>query len=69
MMTVRGPMYLSDSESRGGELRKETAEYGGMEIHQQTSLSAERQTGRQLIVVHCIQDKMTKTKVSDVVEE
>lgn len=33
-------MYLSYSQSGGGELREQTAEDGGMEIHQQTSLSA-----------------------------
>ncbi len=48
----KGQMYLSDSQSGGGELGEQTAEDGGMEIHQQTSLSAETHThtGRQLII-------------------
>lgn len=35
--------HLSDSQPRRGELREQTAEDGGVEVHQQTPLSAETQ--------------------------
>lgn len=37
--------YLSDRQSGGGELREQTAEDGGMEVHQQPPLPAERERG------------------------
>lgn len=45
-------LYLSDSQPGGGELREETAEDGGMKVHQQTSLSAERPTPSLAPVLH-----------------
>lgn len=53
-MGLKGETYLSDSQSGGGELGEQTAEDGGVEIHQQTSLSAKRQKTRQLVLVYLI---------------
>lgn len=48
-MKVKRQPHLSDCQSGGGELREQTAEDGGMEVHQQAALSAERERGRRLL--------------------